>query len=386
MSKVEQYSRLIHHRSTISGQAFTVPTSNDHTDETWLATDLYVGEIGLNVTDDTIYMRTNNGIIQISASSSGGGTQGAVFIYSSPNIEIGSTYSADAVTPRTGYYTDLGSSTLRWKDLYLGGSSNGICGINVNAGLLITQASTVGILTSGFAPVDNSPIVMGYGTVSSAVVRDRELFLNSKDVYMQGTGNQRVMIASNGVIMGTASDILVSGQNVTINTGVGSHVHLGYGYNRTNYNSYEVVAGGALAVRGVADDGSTQYNRSDWTTTQDLLRTTNANTTNIATIPWGVTGIGNVMLVKAYLTGTKITDSTMVYSSEIFGCYNLEPTGLSASTVGTPIINELSSFGTVPPSCEMDADANAVYIKVKGTTDTIQWLVSYSYHQLINIV
>ena len=150
MPKIEQFSRIINHCLTTSGQLFTIPTSNDHTDETWLATDLYVGEIGINLTDDTIFMRTNNGIVQISASGSGGGSVSNLWNWSSPNIIIGSTYSAESVSPRSGVYTDLGTSTLRWKDLYLGGATSGVCGINVNGGVTLTEISSNGILTSGF--------------------------------------------------------------------------------------------------------------------------------------------------------------------------------------------------------------------------------------------
>ena len=59
MAKIEQYSRIINHALTTAGQNFTVPVSNDHTDETWLASDLYIGEFGVNLTDDKVYVRTN---------------------------------------------------------------------------------------------------------------------------------------------------------------------------------------------------------------------------------------------------------------------------------------------------------------------------------------
>lgn|SRR5574343_366447 len=385
MSRISQYSRLLHHRLTTSGEAFTIPTSNDHGDDTWLKTDLYIGEIGINVVDDTIYMRTNNGIIQISASASGSSTASSnQWSWNSPYIQIGSTYSADGVTPRTGYYTDLGSTSNRWKNLYLGGSTSSSCQIDFNGALSIASL-TGGILTYNQQINDNSPIKI-YATVSNTVDMDQPIAINSKDVYFQGGGNQRTMVASNGVIMYTASNCFVAGSNVVIDSGLAQHVHLGPGMNKTNYYSNEVVAGGSLAIRGVSDDGSTQYNRSDWRTTQDLLRTTNALTTNIATIPWGVTGSGNVMQVKAYLVGTDINDSTLVYSSEILGCYSLEPNGITASEIGTQIVNELSSWPSTQPNCEMDADADNVYIKVTGlASTTIQWLVTYSFQSLTNI-
>ena len=117
MSKIEQFSRLLHHRITVGGQVFTVPTSNDHTDDTWLNTDLYIGEIGINVTSNTAYMRTNNGIIQLATGTSSSGSTSStagLWDYTGTAIRIGSTYSITDVSPRSGYFTDLGSTTLPW--------------------------------------------------------------------------------------------------------------------------------------------------------------------------------------------------------------------------------------------------------------------------------
>ena len=120
MARIDQFSRLRHHRLTGAGQTFTVPLSDDHTDETWLYTDLYLGEIGINLTDDKIYFRSNNGIVQISTTASGAGStlSNTLFSFVNPNIQIGATWSIDAITPRSGYYTDLGSTTLPFKNLY----------------------------------------------------------------------------------------------------------------------------------------------------------------------------------------------------------------------------------------------------------------------------
>lgn len=332
-------------------------------------------------------MRTYNGIVQIGTTASGSSGTAQIWQYSAPDILIGSTYSADSVSPRSGYYTDLGTSTLRWKDLYLGGSTSSYGGINANGGLVITEALSNGILSSGWEVLDNAPIKIGVGTVSNVNNMDRMLYLNSKDVYVSGSGNQRVMIASNGVIMGTASDILVAGSNVTIDNGLTGHVHLGVGYNKTNYNSSEVVVGGRLAVRGVADDGSTQYDRSDWITAQSALRTTNANTTTITQIPWVATAsAGNVVFVKCFITGFELTDASNVYSVEITGCYSIDAS-TNVYEIANPVrASEFSSWVGSQPDVEMLADANGVYIKVTGLgATTIQWLNSYSFHQIINI-
>lgn len=43
----------------------TIPSSSDHTDGTWLATDLYIGEFYMNTTNGKIYTRTTAGIEEI---------------------------------------------------------------------------------------------------------------------------------------------------------------------------------------------------------------------------------------------------------------------------------------------------------------------------------
>lgn len=382
MPKIDQYSRFRMHRTTISGQLFTVPLSNDHSDETWLSTDLYIGELGINVTDDTIFMRTNNGIVQLASNGATGSGNADVFIFSTPNIVIGSTYSADSLSPRSGYYTDLGTSTLRWKDMYLGGAANGRTTINVNGGMLLTEIGSNGILSTGYDSNDNTPFQL-YGT-SSSVNKSRAVHINSYNAQI-GTGNQKVSIASKNVIDNASSDSLVSGQSVTINTGVTSSVHLGFGYNKTNYDSMMVTAGN-LAVRGIADDGSGQYTKSDWVTKQAKVRTNNALTTTIVSIPWTSTASGgDVIQIKAYIIGVDMSYPQYVYSSEIMGVYSINSDGsLTVNEIGTPVQDAVSSF----TSCdsEMAADGNNVYIKVKGEGTTyIQWLCTYSYHRLINI-
>ena len=43
----------------------TIPASSDHTDGTWLSTDLYIGEFYMNTTNGKIYTRTATGIEEI---------------------------------------------------------------------------------------------------------------------------------------------------------------------------------------------------------------------------------------------------------------------------------------------------------------------------------
>ena len=386
MAKIEQFSRLINHGLSTSGQPFTIPTSNDHTDETWISTDLYIGEIGINITDDTVFMRTNNGIVQIATGTSSGSTASVANIWSfdTPDIVIGSTYSADSVSPYSGYYTDLGKTSLRWKDIYLGGSGTGYATINSNSGLNLTDASSNGILSTNGAITGNHPIEIN--TLSSSTTKNRILYLNTYGGYATGSTNYITSIATNGVTFSNSTNaVSIAGTGVVFDDNLSNVVHLGVSKNKTNYNSDEIVVGGQLAVRGVEDDGSNQYGKSDWITSQDLLRTSNALTTTIVTIPWLTTGGGDVIQVKAYIVGTDISDATKVYSSEIMGCYSID-SNLTLTQVGTPILNAISSYVGTQPDSEMASDGSGVYVQVTGVgTDTIQWLCSYSYHRLINV-
>lgn len=380
--KIEQYSRILHHRTTVSGQQFTVPISNDHTDETWLATDLYIGELGINVSDNTIYMRTNNGIIQIATGTSSGGSTASnnIWNFSSPDIIIGTTYSADSVSPRSGYYTDLGTTALRWKNLYLGGSSNGYTTIDVNAGIVLKETTNY-ILTSNGTNA-NTPIEI-WGT-ASATTKNRPLHLNSKSVSIVGTPNSVVSIASkNSTMNDGTNNVLIGGDDVTISTGLTTSVHLGYGYSKTNYNS-QMVTVGNLAVRGIADDGSSQYTKSDWITKQAKLRTSNALSTTLVTIPWSDDGVAQQL--KVYLIGVAIDNAQYVYSAEIIATM-YGGASYTGTIVGTPILNAVSSWPSSQPDCEVTVDNTNCYVKVTGLASTsIQWLCTYSYHRLINVI
>jgi hypothetical protein len=358
MSKIEQFSRLINHRITTAGQGFTIPTSNDHTDETWLSTDLYIGEIGLNVTDDKAYMRTNNGIVQIATGTSSGGTTSTsqVFVFNSPNIQIGSTYSADAIIPRSGYYTDLGSTSLRFKNLYLGGAGAGQTTIDTNIGVYL-KTSTDGILTSDGVASGNAPIEIH--TSSSNANKDRPLFLNVRFGQTTGSTNyitavsaQTVNFTNNSYVFGGA------GTSISFDDSISYATHFGRGLGRGVYENDMHIVSGKGAVKGMADDGTGQYDKSEWITTQALLRTTDANMTDIVNLPWtGTASGGNVIQVKAYIVGTVIDDASKIYSAEVMGCYSIDAS-FNAYEIGTPISNVVSSWTGTQPDCEMDGDSS----------------------------
>lgn len=388
MSKIEQFSRVLHHRTSISGQVFTVPTSNDHTDETWSSTDLYIGELGINISDDTVSFRSNNGIVRLATYTASAGINTELWSYSSPDMLISSTNSVDSIAPDPTYYTDLGNYNNPWKDLFLGGNLSLPANISANNGLAISETGGA-ILTSGAAISSRAPIIIYKD--SNTFGKTRPLFLNSKYSTIN-SGSEIVVAASNGVIVGSYSaNVFVAGVDVNIGESSVNSIHLGNGYSKVNVESNRVVVGN-LAVRGITDDGTTQYSDSDWVTNQSRLRTSDSLVYDLSTINWLE---GTTIQVKAFVIGTNISNPSEVYTCEIMGCFSNEMNPIFGQPpiihkIGTPIVGEINTMpaaysGDVP-IVDMEADASGVYIKLIGPSSiTAQWLCTYSHHRIINI-
>jgi hypothetical protein len=60
-----QDSRILIKRSTTSGVVPTIPASNDHTDGTWLTTDIYKGELFINQADGKLWLRGDSGTVRL---------------------------------------------------------------------------------------------------------------------------------------------------------------------------------------------------------------------------------------------------------------------------------------------------------------------------------
>ena len=65
-----QDSRIKIKRSTVTATVPTVPSSNDHTDGTWIATDIYKGELFFNQADSVLWSRGDSGVVCLGGSAS----------------------------------------------------------------------------------------------------------------------------------------------------------------------------------------------------------------------------------------------------------------------------------------------------------------------------
>ena len=67
---MEEFKRMILKVSDVQGAVATIPSTSDHTDGSWLVTDIYVGELFLNTTDNILQTRTDSGIVTLNNAGS----------------------------------------------------------------------------------------------------------------------------------------------------------------------------------------------------------------------------------------------------------------------------------------------------------------------------
>jgi hypothetical protein len=120
-----QRSRMITKRSEVPGVEPTVPSSNDHTDGTWLATDIYVGEMFLNVADGKCFTRlTDDSIVEIGA---GGGEGGGDYIMLRIDSIVGGIVNYTVIHNRIGTINsvtaDNGTVTIEHSDITFSGAN-----------------------------------------------------------------------------------------------------------------------------------------------------------------------------------------------------------------------------------------------------------------------
>lgn len=62
---MEEFKRMILKVSDVENDVATIPSTSDHTDGSWLNTDIYEGELFLNLVDNILQTRTEAGIVTL---------------------------------------------------------------------------------------------------------------------------------------------------------------------------------------------------------------------------------------------------------------------------------------------------------------------------------
>ena len=101
-----QDSRIKLKRSTIAATVPTVPSSNDHTDGTWIATDIYKGELFYNQADGVLWTRGDSGIECIQGTAK-------LTIASADVLQLNTTPIEIVAAPGAGYAIEVISASMK---------------------------------------------------------------------------------------------------------------------------------------------------------------------------------------------------------------------------------------------------------------------------------
>jgi hypothetical protein len=130
-----QDSRIKLKRSTVNSTVPTVPSSNDHTDGTWIATDIYKGELFYNQADGVLWTRGDSGIECIQGTAKLTIATADVLTLNTTPIEI-------VVAPGAGYAIEVISASMKMVYVSATYATNTSLEL-ITAGATNSQASTV---------------------------------------------------------------------------------------------------------------------------------------------------------------------------------------------------------------------------------------------------
>jgi len=130
-----QDSRIKIKRSTVNSTVPTVPSSNDHTDGTWIATDIYKGELFYNQADGVLWTRGDSGIECIQGTAKLTIATADVLTLNTTPIEI-------VAAPGAGYAIEVISASMKMVYVSATYATNTSLEL-ITAGATNSQASTV---------------------------------------------------------------------------------------------------------------------------------------------------------------------------------------------------------------------------------------------------
>ena len=130
-----QDSRIKIKRSTVNSTVPTVPSSNDHTDGTWIATDIYKGELFYNQADGVLWTRGDSGIECIQGTAKLTIATADVLTLNTTPIEI-------VAAPGAGYAIEVISASMKMVYNSATYATNTSLEL-ITAGATNSQASTV---------------------------------------------------------------------------------------------------------------------------------------------------------------------------------------------------------------------------------------------------
>ena len=268
--------------SDVEGASATIPVSNDHTDGSWLITDIYEGELFLNLIDNILQTRTDAGIINLNASSSSDADRVVQDVRYDEGVEKGEPLRI------TGYNVGSGIITVEKADASASAEmpSYGLAMANYSSGAtgqMIAVGTLTDVNTSAFSEGDTVYVAVGGGLTNVKPI-EPNLIQNVGFVARSNANNGSIEV----VAIGRANDV----PNLPL-----GHTFIGTSTNPTTINL------------------TTELNDKQDT----LVSGTNIKTVNGTTI----LGSGNIVAGGKFVDGTDVLDA--VYTDGNVGIGTVTP-------------------------------------------------------------
>jgi hypothetical protein len=268
-----EYSRLLIKRSNVSGEIPTVPPVSAVTLNQFTTTDIFVGEFFANVEDETLYFRTNTGIVEIAVSGSTGTTiPSLVQVLNQGNTTGG--FDVEVSSGNTIVYNGLTSGVTA---TYLGLDASGNTITTVGGAGGQTLATTLGlgnttgandiIFTQGYrvegalgkgyfeAEGSDESISVNYtttGNTGSLNISDTQLTIN----YSDGVQSSNIQSDGNIIEIGNSGGLIQfvntgATSGVTIEATTGYPLYINNLITGTSVNSLALNANNRLILAPV---------------------------------------------------------------------------------------------------------------------------------------
>lgn len=198
---MEDFRRMIIKVSDVEGASATIPVSNDHTDGSWLITDIYEGELFLNLIDNILQTRTDAGIINLNASSSSDADRVVQDVRYDEGVEKGEPLRI------TGYNVGSGIITVEKADASASAEmpSYGFAMANYSSGAtgqMIAVGTLTDVNTSAFSEGDTVYVAVGGGLTNVKPI-EPNLIQNVGFVARSNANNGSIEV----VAIGRANDV-----------------------------------------------------------------------------------------------------------------------------------------------------------------------------------
>ena len=160
-----QDSRIKIKRSTVSSTVPTIPSSNDHTDGSWIATDIYKGELFYNQADDVLWSRGDDGINCLGGSAS--------ITLTAAQVKTLNTSPITIVSAVAGYAIEVVSASVKIAFNTTAYATNTFIQLIVNGAT--TAQYGAGILNATVATTKKLPEISTTSATTTQLITNAEL-------------------------------------------------------------------------------------------------------------------------------------------------------------------------------------------------------------------